>query len=68
MPSLPSVRLIANKWLNGNLGGRLQPSAMLVVTGVLAPFQGHYLYLSIRVRIQLFLSVSAFSIEFLSIV
>ena len=45
----------------------LQQPAALVVMGVLAPFQGHYLYLSIRVRIQLFLPVSAFSIEFLSI-
>lgn len=68
MPSLLSVRLIANKSLNGNLGGLLELSAISVVTEVLAPFQGHYLCLPIRVRTQLFLSVSAFSIEFLSIV
>lgn len=67
MPSLLSVKLIANRSLNGNLG-LLELSAISVVTKVLAPFQGHYLCLSIRVRIQLFLSVSAFSIEFLSIV
>lgn len=36
----------------------LHLSATLVVRGILAPFQGHYLYLSIRGRIQRFLSVS----------
>lgn len=46
----------------------LQLSALLVVAGALAPFQDHYLYVSVRLRIQSFLSVSALSIEFLSIV
>lgn len=68
MSLLPSVRLIANKTLSGNLRGTLQPSALSGAAGALAPFRDHYLYASVRVRIHPFLSVSAFSIEFLSIV
>lgn len=65
--SVPSVRLVASRWLNGNSGDATAVCSVSV-TGVLAPFQPHHLYLSVGVRIQLFLSVSAFSIEFLSIV
>lgn len=46
----------------------LQLSALLVVAEALAPFQDHYSYVPVRLSIQSFLSVSAFSIEFLSIV